>query len=86
MHAAGVVIGEKPLWEYVPLCRGQNGELVTQFAKDEVEQAGLIKFDFLGLNTLTVIDHAVKLINRRLPDDRKLDIAPCRSTTRRPTS
>jgi DNA polymerase-3 subunit alpha len=75
MHAAGVVIGEKPLWEYVPLCRGQNGELVTQFAKDEVEQAGLIKFDFLGLTTLTVIDHAVKLINRRLPDDRKLDIA-----------
>src|SRR6267378_3772020 len=39
MHAAGVVIGEKPLWEYVPLCRGQNGELVTQFAKDEVELA-----------------------------------------------
>src|SRR5438105_159605 len=65
MHAAGVVIGEKPLWEYVPLCRGQNGELVTQFAKDEVELAGLIKFDFLGLTTLTVIDHAVKLINRR---------------------
>ncbi|HUJ27243.1 MAG TPA: DNA polymerase III subunit alpha [Myxococcales bacterium] len=65
MHAAGVVIGEKPLWEYVPLCRGQNGELVTQFAKDEVEQAGLIKFDFLGLTTLTVIDHAVKLINKR---------------------
>jgi len=73
MHAAGVVIGEKPLWEYVPLCRGQNGELVTQFAKDEVEQAGLIKFDFLGLTTLTVIDHAVKMINRRAAQ--KLDIA-----------
>jgi len=64
MHAAGVVIGEKPLWEYVPLCRGQNGELVTQFAKDEVELAGLVKFDFLGLKTLTVIDHAAKLIQR----------------------
>src|SRR5256885_1447201 len=64
MHAAGVVIGEKPLWEYVPLCRGQNGELVTQFAKDEVELAGLVKFDFLGLTTLTVISEAVKLINR----------------------
>src|SRR5438067_7889922 len=75
MHAAGVVIGEKPLWEYVPICRGQNGELVTQFAKDEVELAGLIKFDFLGLTTLTVIDHAVKLINRRLPPGQQLDIA-----------
>src|SRR4051812_30158695 len=75
MHAAGVVIGEKPLWEYVPICRGQNGELVTQFAKDEVELAGLVKFDFLGLTTLTVIDHAVKLINRRLPEAEKLDIA-----------
>ncbi|MFL5410369.1 MAG: DNA polymerase III subunit alpha, partial [Myxococcales bacterium] len=64
MHAAGVVIGEKPLWEYVPLCRGQNGELVTQFAKDEVELAGLVKFDFLGLTTLTVISEAVKLVNR----------------------
>src|SRR5947209_5584091 len=73
MHAAGVVIGEKPLWEYVPLCKGQNGELVTQFAKDEVELAGLVKFDFLGLTTLTVIDEAVKLINRRVPD--KVDIA-----------
>ena len=73
MHAAGVVIGEKPLWEYVPLCKGQNGELVTQFAKDEVELAGLIKFDFLGLTTLTVIDHAVKLINRRV--EQPIDIA-----------
>ncbi len=75
MHAAGVVIGEKPLWEYVPLCRGQNGELVTQFAKDEVEQAGLIKFDFLGLTTLTVINEAVKLVNRRLPEGQQVDIA-----------
>jgi DNA polymerase-3 subunit alpha len=73
MHAAGVVIGEKPLWEYVPLCKGQNGELVTQFAKDEVELAGLVKFDFLGLTTLTVIDNAVKLINRGRPQ--ALDIA-----------
>jgi DNA polymerase-3 subunit alpha len=73
MHAAGVVIGEKPLWEYVPLCKGQNGELVTQFAKDEVELAGLVKFDFLGLTTLTVIDEAVKLVNRRVAE--KIDIA-----------
>ena len=73
MHAAGVVIGEKPLWEYVPLCKGQNGELVTQFAKDEVELAGLVKFDFLGLTTLTVIDEAVKLVDRRVAE--KIDIA-----------
>ena len=75
MHAAGVVIGEKPLWEYVPLCRGQNGELVTQFAKDEVELAGLVKFDFLGLTTLTVISNAVKLINRGKKPEEHLDIA-----------
>ncbi|TMA17155.1 MAG: DNA polymerase III subunit alpha [Deltaproteobacteria bacterium] len=75
MHAAGVVIGEKPLWEYVPLCRGQNGELVTQFAKDEVELAGLVKFDFLGLTTLTVISNAVKLINRGKKPEEQLDIA-----------
>ena len=75
MHAAGVVIGEKPLWEYVPLCKGQNGELVTQFAKDEVELAGLVKFDFLGLKTLTVISDAVKLINRGRKTEELLDIA-----------
>ena len=75
MHAAGVVIGEKPLWEYVPLCRGQNGELVTQFAKDEVELAGLVKFDFLGLTTLTVISNAIKLINRGKKPEEHLDIA-----------
>ena len=65
MHAAGVVISEKPLWEYVPCFRGQNGEIVTQFAKDEVELAGLVKFDFLGLKTLTVIAKAVALVNQR---------------------
>jgi DNA polymerase-3 subunit alpha len=63
MHAAGIVIGEEVLWDYVPICRGANGEIVTQFAKDEVEEAGLVKFDFLGLKTLTVLDHAVRLIN-----------------------
>ncbi|MFT3700616.1 MAG: DNA polymerase III subunit alpha [Kofleriaceae bacterium] len=65
MHAAGVVIAEKPLWEYVPCFRGQNDEIVTQFAMKEVEKAGLVKFDFLGLKTLTVIQTAVKLINER---------------------
>ncbi len=65
MHAAGVVIGDKPLWEYCPVFTGANDELITQFAKDEVEEAGLVKFDFLGLKTLTVIDDAVKMVNRR---------------------
>jgi DNA polymerase-3 subunit alpha len=65
MHAAGVVIAENPLWEYVPCFRGQNGEIVTQFAMKEVEKAGLVKFDFLGLKTLTVIQTAVRLINEQ---------------------
>src|SRR6185295_1143577 len=65
MHAAGVVIAEEPVWQYVPCFRGQNGELITQFAMKEVEKAGLVKFDFLGLKTLTVIQTAVRLINQQ---------------------
>jgi DNA polymerase-3 subunit alpha len=66
MHAAGVVISEGPLWRHVPCFK--NGEhLVAQYAKDEVEAAGLVKFDFLGLKTLTVIDVAARLIDAR-PD------------------
>ena len=78
MHAAGIVIAERPLWEYVPCFRGQNDEIVTQFAMKEVEKAGLVKFDFLGLKTLTVIQTAVKLINQQRSQD------PAR--TRRSTS
>jgi DNA polymerase III subunit alpha len=62
MHAAGVVISDEPLWDRVPCFRGQNGEIVTQFAMKEAEKAGLVKFDFLGLKTLTVIHNAVGLI------------------------
>ena len=62
MHAAGIVIAERPVWEYVPCFRGQNGEIITQFAMKEVEKVGLVKFDFLGLKTLTVIQTAVRLI------------------------
>jgi DNA polymerase-3 subunit alpha len=66
MHAAGVVISEGPLWDHVPCFK--NGEtLVTQYYKEDVEQAGLVKFDFLGLKTLTVIDIARKLVDAR-PD------------------
>jgi len=72
MHAAGVVIADRPLWEYVPVYSppGEN-VMITQFAKDEVEAAGLVKFDFLGLTTLTVIQHALGLINKgRKPEGR----------------
>lgn len=67
MHAAGVVISEGPLWDHVPCFTGANGELVTQYYKDDVEAAGLVKFDFLGLKTLTVLDIAKRLIDAR-PD------------------
>lgn len=61
-HAAGIVISDKPLVEHLPLYVGNNGETVTQFDMTRVEKIGLVKFDFLGLKTLTVIDLAVKLI------------------------
>ncbi len=64
-HAAGLVIGDRPLVEYLPLYKGTKGELVTQFDMKGVEKVGLVKFDFLGLRTLTVIDNAVRLIRRR---------------------
>jgi len=63
-HAAGVVIANKPLMEYLPLQRGQNNEVMTQYAMKQVESIGLVKFDFLGLKTLTVIDQAVQLIEK----------------------
>ncbi|HXW53247.1 MAG TPA: DNA polymerase III subunit alpha, partial [Myxococcota bacterium] len=72
MHAGGVVIGERDLTEYVPVFLGANGELVTQFDKDKVEDAGLIKFDFLGLKTLDVIAQAEKLVNRRIDEENRL--------------
>ncbi len=72
-HAAGLVIGDKPLWEYLPLYKGNKGELVTQFDMKGVEQVGLVKFDFLGLRTLTVIDNAVRLVRRHHRPD--FDIA-----------
>jgi len=65
-HAAGIVIGDRPLAELVPLYRDPKTDMpVTQFNMKWVEPAGLVKFDFLGLTTLTVLDQAVKLVNRR---------------------
>jgi DNA polymerase III subunit alpha len=65
-HAAGIVIGDRPLTELVPLYRDPKSDMqVTQFNMKWVEQAGLVKFDFLGLKTLTVLDVAAKLLRRR---------------------
>ena len=78
-HAAGVVIGEKPLWEYVPCFRpaGQESETIaTQFNMNDVEKVGLVKFDFLGLKTLTVIATAVTLINAERKRKGEEDIDP----------
>ncbi len=66
-HAAGVVISPSPLTDYTPLYRGSKGETVTQYAMDDIEKVGLIKFDFLGLRTLTVIDDAVRRIRQTHP-------------------
>ena len=71
-HAAGVVISGEPLTDYVPLFRGSNGEVVTQYAKDDLEAVGLVKFDFLGLRTLTLLDHAARLVNQHRPADQPL--------------
>ena len=73
-HAAGIVICDKPVWDYVPCFRGQNNEIVTQFAMKEVEKSGLIKFDFLGLKTLTMVENAVKIINEQKTNDDVFDI------------
>jgi len=68
MHAGGVVIAPSVLTDFAPLyCDAAGGNVVTQFDKDDVEAAGLVKFDFLGLRTLTIIDRAAQLINRSLP-------------------
>ncbi len=69
-HAAGIVISEGPLWDHVPVFKDPKSEggvssYVTQYYKDDVEAAGLVKFDFLGLKTLTVLDIATQLIRAR---------------------
>ena len=64
MHAAGVVISQKDVDEYVPLSRAQDGSITTQFTMTTLEELGLLKMDFLGLRTLTVIQNAVHQIER----------------------
>ncbi|MGM0423798.1 MAG: DNA polymerase III subunit alpha [Thermodesulfobacteriota bacterium] len=70
-HAAGIVISDKPMQEYLPLYLGKKGEVVTQYDMKKVEKVGLIKFDFLGLKTLTVLQDTLKLArdnHKQTPD------------------
>ena len=74
-HAAGVVIGDRPLHKLVPLYQDSKSNMpATQFNMKFVEQAGLVKFDFLGLKTLTIIQMAVNLANNRNKNDKKINI------------
>ncbi len=75
-HAAGVVISPKPLTEFLPLYKGTNDEVVTQFAMGNIEKLGLLKMDFLGLKTLTVIDMTLKKINKIEGKEIVLDSIP----------
>ncbi|KPK62529.1 MAG: hypothetical protein AMK73_05985, partial [Planctomycetes bacterium SM23_32] len=74
-HAAGVVIGDRPLWEMVPLYKVSDGEIMTQWGMDDLARVGILKMDFLGLRTLTIIDRALQVIrdSGRQPPD--LDVA-----------
>lgn len=68
IHAAGLVISNRPMVEHVALYRGKNDEMVIQFDMNNADKIGLIKFDFLGLKTLTFLEHAEKLVNLRHPE------------------
>ncbi|MGO9274574.1 MAG: DNA polymerase III subunit alpha [Terriglobia bacterium] len=72
-HAAGVVISPQPLQEVVPLYKSNKDEITTQYAMDDLEKMGLIKMDFLGLTTLTVLDDSVKLIEQTRGEKLDLD-------------
>ena len=74
MHAAGVVISKAPVVEYVPVSRASDESVTTQFTMTTLEELGLLKMDFLGLRTLTVIQNAVRLINKKRKADEILDI------------
>lgn len=73
MHAAGVVISGRPVWEYVPVARAADGSVVTQFTMTTLEELGLLKMDFLGLRTLTVIQTAIRLAQKS--SGKKIDIS-----------
>src|SRR5262245_20816434 len=72
IHAAGVVIGDRPLDEYIPLCRGKENEVITQYEMNALTELGMLKMDFLGLKTLTVLEESVQMIRET---DAKFDLA-----------
>ena len=67
IHAAGVVIGDQPLDEYIPLCRGKDNEVITQYEMNALTELGMLKMDFLGLKTLTVLEETVQRIREVEP-------------------
>jgi len=75
-HAAGVVVSPKPMVEYLPTCKGKDGETLTQYDMKHTEMTGLIKFDFLGLKTLTVIDNTLKHIKADIGTDLDISAIP----------
>ncbi|MDD4371528.1 MAG: DNA polymerase III subunit alpha [Anaerostipes sp.] len=80
MHAAGVVIGKEAIDEFVPLAKGSEDAVTTQFTMTTIEELGLLKMDFLGLRTLTVIQDAVNLINKRLEKPLDIETIPMNDT------
>jgi DNA polymerase-3 subunit alpha len=75
-HAAGVVVAPGPMVDFLPTCRGKEGETLTQYDMKHTEMTGLIKFDFLGLKTLTVIDKALKHVKVDIGTDLDIDTIP----------
>jgi len=75
-HAAGVVIADRAMEEYLPLYRGKRGEIVTQYDMHMVEKVGLVKFDFLGLSTMTLIQDTLDAITRQGKEAPNLDALP----------
>src|SRR5262249_27243678 len=76
VHAAGVVIAPEPLLNLVPLHKTKNDEIVTAFDMNSVNKMGLLKMDFLGLTTLTILDDAVKLIEQNRGEKLQLKKLP----------
>lgn len=76
IHAAGVVISDKPLNEYVPLFKSTDGQITTGFSMDGIAKIGLLKMDFLGLRTLTVISETIKLIKKKRNIDLDINKIP----------
>ena len=68
-HAAGLVISDEPIADYIPLYKGSKNEIVTQFDMNSIEKLGYVKFDFLGLKTLTIIDKTVEYIRKNQGED-----------------